>query len=46
MYEFINDYPYFRENGLSNECQGVCHDKDNWYFTQDGNLWKIPQRRY
>lgn len=42
MYHFINDYPYFRENGLSNECQGVCHDKDNWYFTQDGNLWKIP----
>jgi len=42
MYQFINDYPYFRENGLSNECQGVCHDKDNWYFTQDGNLWKIP----
>ena len=42
MYQFINDYPYFRENGLSHECQGVCHDKDNWYFTQDGNLWKIP----
>lgn len=42
MYEFIYDYPSFRENGLSNECQGVCHDKDNWYFTQNGNLWKIP----
>jgi hypothetical protein len=42
MYEFINDYPYFRENGLSHECQGVCHDSDNWFFTQDGNLWKIP----
>lgn len=42
MYEFINDYPYFRENGLSHECQGVCHDKDHWYFTQDGKLWKIP----
>ena len=45
MYQFINDYPYFRENGLSHECQGVCHDKDNWYFTQDGNLWKIPLSR-
>lgn len=42
MYNFINDYPYFRENGLSHECQGVCHDKDYWYFTQDGNIWKIP----
>lgn len=42
MYKFINDYPYFRENGLSHECQGVCHDSDNWFFTQDGNLWKIP----
>ncbi len=45
MYEFINDYPYFRENGLSNECQGVCHDKDNWYFTQNGNVWKIPLKQ-
>ena len=45
MYEFINDYPYFRENGLSHECQGVCHDSDNWFFTQDGNLWKIPLKQ-
>ena len=45
MYQFINDYPYFRENGLSHECQGVCHDNDYWYFTQDGNIWKIPLSR-
>jgi hypothetical protein len=42
MYDFIRDYPSSRENGFSNECQGVCHDLDNWYFTQNGNLWKIP----
>lgn len=45
MYDFIRDYPSSRENGLSNECQGVCHDKDNWYFTQNGNLWKIPLKQ-
>ena len=45
MYQFINDYPSFRENGLSHECQGVCHDENNAYFqmarqerTQDEKL--------
>ena len=28
--------------GWSEEVNGVCHDKDNWFFTQNGNLWKFP----
>lgn len=28
--------------GWSKELNGVCHDKSNWYFTQNGNLWKFP----
>lgn len=42
MYDFINNYPKARENGWSNEIQGVCHDDDNWYFTQKTKLWKFP----
>ena len=42
MYAYINNYPEDRENGWSHEANGVCHDDKNWFFTQDGNLWKFP----
>ena len=42
MYKFLKDWPKDREMGWSSELSGVCHDNDNWYFTQDGNLWKFP----
>lgn len=42
MYEYIKNYPKDRENGWSEELQGVCHDDNNWFFTQDGNIWKFP----
>lgn len=44
MYDYINQYPsnvYLQ--GLAIEFQGVCHDNENWYFTQDGYLWKFPR---
>ncbi|SHG97806.1 PLAT/LH2 domain-containing protein [Fibrobacter sp. UWH9] len=41
-YDYINTYPKDRENGWSEELNGVCHDESNWYFTQNGNLWKFP----
>lgn len=41
-YDYICNYPKDRENGWSEEMNGVCHDKSNWFFTQDGNLWKFP----
>lgn len=51
-YEYLGDdkrypnekgqYPSDRENGWSHELQGVCHDNSNWFFTQNGNLWKFP----
>lgn len=41
-YDYIGNYPKDRENGWSEELNGVCHDEKNWYFTQDGNLWKFP----
>lgn len=42
MYDYIRNYPYDAEPGWSEELHGVCHDESNWYFTQNGNLWKIP----
>lgn len=42
MYKYVRQYPEDREMGWSEELNGVCHDKDNWFFTQNGNLWKFP----
>ena len=42
MYNYIHQWPADREMGWSEELQGVCHDANNWFFTQNGNLWKFP----
>lgn len=42
MYKYIGEYPKDRENGWSDELQGVCHDEENWFFTQKGKMWKFP----
>lgn len=36
------DYPSNRENGWSEELQGVTHDDDCWYFSQKDRLLKFP----
>jgi len=41
-YEYLGNYPNDRENGWSDELQGVAHDSAHWYFTQRGRLWKFP----
>ncbi|OWV24602.1 hypothetical protein B7982_02510 [Fibrobacter sp. UWB2] len=41
-YSYLGQYPENRENGWSEEMNGVCHDDSNWYFTQNGNIWKFP----
>lgn len=42
FHQYIGDYPKNRENGWSNELQGVAHDDNNWFFTQKMALWKFP----
>lgn len=42
MYSYLWQYPKNREMGWSEEVNGVCHDASNWFFTQNGNLWKFP----
>ncbi len=42
MYKYLKTWPSDRENGWSEELNGICHDANNWFFTQNGNLWKFP----
>ena len=44
--KFEKNYPKDRENGWSDELQGVTTDDSNWYFTQIGRLWKFPFSHY
>ena len=50
-YKYLGNYPENRENGWSDELQGVCHDENFWYFSQNnhdscskktGRIWKFP----
>jgi len=40
VYSYIGNYPKDRENGISDELQGVCHDTNNWYFTQNRHRYR------
>ena len=39
QFEYLKTYP---ENKSFKECNGICHDRDYWYMTQYGCLWKFP----
>ncbi len=41
-YNYLGNYPYDAEPEWSDEAQGLAHDRDNWFITQRGRLWKIP----
>lgn len=36
------DYPRNKGSGWTDKLQGVTHDDQHWYFTQQDRLWKIP----
>lgn len=42
MYKYIGEYPKNRRNGWQVNIQGVCHDDNNWFFSQTEKLWKFP----
>ena len=39
---YLGNYPSDRQNGWSDNLQGVGHDQNNWFFTQKKRLWKFP----
>jgi len=41
-YKYLGEYPTERDNGWSENLQGVTNDGINWFFTQTNTLWKFP----
>lgn len=41
-YRYLGNYPKDRNTGWSVNMQGVTHDENHWYFTQEQKLWKFP----
>jgi len=39
---YVGEHPKARKIDWSDEAQGIAHDKDHWYITQKGTIWKIP----
>jgi hypothetical protein len=39
---YLGQHPTDRDNGWSEGLQGVGHDQNNWFFTQQTRLWKFP----
>jgi hypothetical protein len=40
-YSYLSSFPSDRQNGWSNECQGVTNDGDYWYISTKWNIRKI-----
>jgi hypothetical protein len=40
--DFVGDYPKDEELPWSENAQGVAHDADHWFFTQQDALLKLP----
>lgn len=41
FFKHISDHPSDRETGWSENLQGVTHDEENWFITQQTGVWKI-----
>lgn len=42
---FLGDYPSNHNAGWTDKLQGVTHDSEHWYFTQEKKLWKFHVRK-
>jgi hypothetical protein len=42
---FVDDYPSNHNSNWTENLQGVTHDSEHWFFTQEEKLWKIHARR-
>jgi hypothetical protein len=41
-YLYLGNYPNEANPGWHVNVQGLTHDSDNWFITQETDLWKIP----
>jgi hypothetical protein len=41
-YLYLGNYPSNASPGWHESAQGLTHDRDNWFITQQNYLWRIP----
>lgn len=41
-YQYLGNYPDEEETGFHTSVQGLAHDRDHWFISQNTALWKIP----
>src|SRR5690242_2690891 len=41
FFKHLSDYPSDEQTGWSDNLQGVSHDEENWFITENEKLWKI-----
>jgi hypothetical protein len=41
-YWYLGDWPGKTTPGWNQDTQGLAHDQDNWFITQEMKIWKIP----
>lgn len=39
---YLGNFPDERQDDWTDECQGVTHDRDHWFLTQKGAVWRVP----
>jgi hypothetical protein len=42
QHTYLGNYPDERQDDWTAECQGVTHDRDHWFITQKGSVWRVP----
>lgn len=42
QHTYLGNYPDERQDDWTEECQGVTHDRDHWFITQKGAVWRVP----
>ncbi len=42
QHTYLGNRPDERQDDWTDECQGVTHDRDHWYITQKGAVWRVP----
>lgn len=40
--EYLGNYPSNKQGTWTDKLQGIGNDSDNWFFTQNMFLWKVP----
>ena len=42
QHTYLGNMPDERQDDWTAECQGVTHDRNHWFITQKGAVWRVP----